>query len=236
MICCPPIALAALHLNDSKKPLGSRVDRHEHIGRGEIGLNGFRYLFADESLGGLPGYLETEKGVDEESGEDWDAINLRVLRESVCHVGVGRPRLAELASLRCDLGNRPLPSPSLRARRHWYPQVFAPELLALECLLHRPGMRWQRYRATIFHPFGMAVGVTNHLALHRSFHHPRVGERGQRCVDKWQPRPLWCAFVQRGCRVRVPECRLSTNNDSRTLGNAVVVDFKLPLPNCWCRL
>ena len=77
----PPGTIAALHLNDSKKPLGSRVDRHEHIGRGEIGLDAFRYLFADPLFGKLPGYLETEKGTDEESGEDWDVINLRVLRE-----------------------------------------------------------------------------------------------------------------------------------------------------------
>ena len=76
----PAGAISALHLNDSKKPLGSRVDRHEHIGRGEIGLDGFKYLFHDPQLGALPGYLETEKGTDEESGEDWDVINLRVLR------------------------------------------------------------------------------------------------------------------------------------------------------------
>jgi deoxyribonuclease-4 len=77
----PAGTIAALHLNDSKKPLGSRVDRHEHIGRGEIGLQAFRYVFADPVLGKLPGYLETEKGTDEESGEDWDVINLRVLRQ-----------------------------------------------------------------------------------------------------------------------------------------------------------
>ena len=79
----PAGSISALHLNDSKKPLGSRVDRHEHIGRGEIGLDGFRYLFQDPVLASLPGYLETEKGIDDESGEDWDVINLRVLRELV---------------------------------------------------------------------------------------------------------------------------------------------------------
>ncbi len=79
----PSGAIAALHLNDSKKPLGSRVDRHEHIGRGEIGLDAFRYVLEDPVLGCLPGYLETEKGTDEESGEDWDVINLRTLRELV---------------------------------------------------------------------------------------------------------------------------------------------------------
>jgi deoxyribonuclease-4 len=77
----PAGSITALHLNDSKKPLGSRVDRHEHIGRGEIGLDGFRYLYQDPILSKLPGYLETEKGTDEESGEVWDVINLRVLRE-----------------------------------------------------------------------------------------------------------------------------------------------------------
>ncbi len=76
----PCHAIRALHLNDSKKPLGSRVDRHEHIGVGEIGLEGFRLLKNHETLGQLPGYLETEKGTDEESGRDWDAINLQVLR------------------------------------------------------------------------------------------------------------------------------------------------------------
>ena len=69
-----------LFLNDSKKPLGSRVDRHEHIGRGEIGEAGFRNVLSDPVLGRLPGYLETEKGEDPETGRDWDAINLEVLR------------------------------------------------------------------------------------------------------------------------------------------------------------
>jgi len=74
-------AIRALHLNDSQKPLGSRVDRHEHIGLGEIGLNGFRFLKHHDVLGKLPGYLETEKGIDEESGQEWDTINLQVLRD-----------------------------------------------------------------------------------------------------------------------------------------------------------
>ncbi|TWT79300.1 Endonuclease 4 [Planctomycetes bacterium CA13] len=76
----PKGCIAALHLNDSKKPLGSRVDRHEHIGRGEIGLDAFRNVISDPLLSTLPGYLETEKGTDEETGEDWDKINLRTLR------------------------------------------------------------------------------------------------------------------------------------------------------------
>ncbi len=79
----PAASVRALHLNDSKKPLGSRVDRHEHIGRGEIGLDGFRLVLGDPLFCELPGYLETEKGTDEESGEPWDRVNLRVLRELV---------------------------------------------------------------------------------------------------------------------------------------------------------
>jgi len=78
----PAGSVRALHLNDSKKPLGSRVDRHEHIGRGELGLEAFRLLLADPLLGPLPGYLETEKGIDPESGIDWDEINLATLRST----------------------------------------------------------------------------------------------------------------------------------------------------------
>ncbi|MFM7562221.1 MAG: deoxyribonuclease IV, partial [Planctomycetota bacterium] len=74
--------LKALHLNDSKKGLGSRVDRHEHIGAGAIGLEGFRQLLNDPRLASLPMYLETEKGSND-SGEDWDVVNLRTLRSLI---------------------------------------------------------------------------------------------------------------------------------------------------------
>lgn len=69
-----------LHLNDSKKDLGSRVDRHDHIGRGLIGLDGFRPIVRDEAFANVPKILETEKGVDAETKREWDAINLEVLR------------------------------------------------------------------------------------------------------------------------------------------------------------
>ena len=71
--------LAAIHLNDSKRPLGSRVDRHEHIGRGRLGRRAFRNLIADERLAGVPKILETPKGRDTR-GRDWDEINAAVLR------------------------------------------------------------------------------------------------------------------------------------------------------------
>ena len=68
--------LKAIHLNDSKFPLGSKRDRHEHIGEGEIGLEGFRNVVNDSRLAGLPGVLETEKGDDDE----FDGKNLATLR------------------------------------------------------------------------------------------------------------------------------------------------------------
>jgi deoxyribonuclease IV len=70
--------LRAFHLNDSKKPLGSRVDRHEHIGEGALGLQPFQHLLNDDRFRQIPMYLETPKGTRNE--EDLDAINLRTLR------------------------------------------------------------------------------------------------------------------------------------------------------------
>lgn len=68
--------LAALHLNDSKTALGSRVDRHEHIGRGHIGLEAFRYIMTAPRFAKIPKVLETPKG--REMSEDIE--NLAILR------------------------------------------------------------------------------------------------------------------------------------------------------------
>ncbi|WP_231754336.1 deoxyribonuclease IV [Caulifigura coniformis] len=68
----------AFHVNDSKKPLGSRVDRHDHIGEGCLGLEPFRLLLNDERFARLPMYLETKK--EQRDGEEMDAVNLRTLR------------------------------------------------------------------------------------------------------------------------------------------------------------
>lgn len=65
------------HLNDSKKECGSRVDRHEHIGKGHIGLDGFRLLLNDERLQHIPMTLETPKGKDLRE----DRENLQRLRD-----------------------------------------------------------------------------------------------------------------------------------------------------------
>jgi deoxyribonuclease-4 len=71
--------LLAVHLNDSKRPLGSRVDRHEHIGKGAIGRRGFAAIVTDRRLAEVPLILETPKGTDEK-GRDYDTLNARLLR------------------------------------------------------------------------------------------------------------------------------------------------------------
>jgi deoxyribonuclease-4 len=77
--------LKAFHLNDSKRPCGSRVDRHEHIGKGCLGLEPFRRILTDPRFTGLPMLLETPKLDTPESRrrsdvDPWDARNLRTLR------------------------------------------------------------------------------------------------------------------------------------------------------------
>ena len=66
----------AFHLNDSKTVLGSRVDRHAHIGHGHIGKEGFGHIVRDERFRTTPACLETPKGNDLKE----DILNLRVLR------------------------------------------------------------------------------------------------------------------------------------------------------------
>ncbi len=73
------------HLNDSRTPLGSRVDRHAHIGQGAIGVAGFKNVVRDPRFAGLPMLLETPKETDP-AGRHWDAVNLARLRR------LARPR------------------------------------------------------------------------------------------------------------------------------------------------
>jgi deoxyribonuclease-4 len=70
--------LKLFHLNDSKKPLGSRVDRHEHLGKGCLGLEPFRFIVNDPRFEKLPMILETPKEAGD--NDDMDTINLTVLR------------------------------------------------------------------------------------------------------------------------------------------------------------
>jgi len=72
--------LWAVHVNDSKRPLGSRVDRHEHIGLGRIGLDGLANFVRDSRLAEIPLILETPKGYTDD-GRDWDAVNAQALRD-----------------------------------------------------------------------------------------------------------------------------------------------------------
>jgi len=72
--------LYVIHLNDSKKGLGSKIDRHEHIGRGEIGMPAFGFIMNDAALADVPKIIETPKGGQ---GKDWDAVNLKCLRTLV---------------------------------------------------------------------------------------------------------------------------------------------------------
>ena len=71
--------ILAFHLNDSKTPLGSRVDRHAHIGEGHIGLEGFRHVVNDPRFEKHPGCLETPKSKDLHE----DVANLAALRSLI---------------------------------------------------------------------------------------------------------------------------------------------------------
>src|SRR5437660_1784791 len=69
--------LAAIHLNDSKTARGSRVDRHQHIGKGQIGLDAFRFIMRDRRFKKIPKVLETPKGAEMRE----DIANLKTLCE-----------------------------------------------------------------------------------------------------------------------------------------------------------
>lgn len=79
--------IRCLHVNDSKVPMGSRKDRHEHIGEGTIGLDGFRAWVNEPAFAIIPKIMETPKGVTtpkgNQPGEDFDAINLARLRAMI---------------------------------------------------------------------------------------------------------------------------------------------------------
>jgi deoxyribonuclease-4 len=85
--------LCVVHLNDSRMPLGSRVDRHTHIGEGAIGLEGFRALVTDARLRRLPMLIETPKARDGGTAVAHDPLDAR-----------------NLATLRALLGDRRAPA------------------------------------------------------------------------------------------------------------------------------
>jgi deoxyribonuclease IV len=77
----PKRKILAFHLNDSKMPLNSKVDRHEHIGKGQLGVEAFRMLMNDSRFAEVPKVLETPKGKDLAE----DVMNLSLLKELMQH-------------------------------------------------------------------------------------------------------------------------------------------------------
>jgi deoxyribonuclease-4 len=71
--------LRCMHMNDSKKPLGSKVDRHEHIGKGFIGIQGFTNIMNDKRIEHIPKILETPKGKEQLE----DLVNLKLLKNLI---------------------------------------------------------------------------------------------------------------------------------------------------------
>src|SRR5437899_1507474 len=78
--------LAAIHVNDSKTVRGSRVDRHQHIGKGQIGLDAFRFIMRDRRFQKLPKVLETPKGRELRE----DVANMKTLRRLLKTPPTGR--------------------------------------------------------------------------------------------------------------------------------------------------
>jgi Xylose isomerase-like TIM barrel len=86
-----------LHLNDSKKALGSHGDRHEHIGQGFVGIDAFRRLVNDQRFRGLPMLLETPKTEGRPPGvvavDPLDERNLNTLRGLIVRLPSGTSRV-----------------------------------------------------------------------------------------------------------------------------------------------
>jgi deoxyribonuclease IV len=72
----------AIHMNDSQKPRGSHVDRHENIGNGTLGLEPFKLLVNDKNFKNIPKILETPKGEEELKQ---DKVNLDILKNLISH-------------------------------------------------------------------------------------------------------------------------------------------------------
>ena len=86
--------LAAIHLNDSKSARGSRVDRHAHIGKGEIGLAAFRFIMNSPRFRKIPKVLETPKGKEMKE----DVVNLKRLRKLITQRPSSRAQARDLAN------------------------------------------------------------------------------------------------------------------------------------------
>lgn len=81
-------SLKVIHINDSKKELGAKIDRHENIGEGEIGLEGFRLLFNDKRFFDVPKILETPKASLEDDKENMEKIKKLLTKETKNFYGI----------------------------------------------------------------------------------------------------------------------------------------------------
>jgi deoxyribonuclease-4 len=88
--------LRVLHFNDSKSPLGSRLDRHENIGAGQIGRDGFRAVFGHPALRDLPGMIETP-GFNHHGPDRRNVMTLKRLRSDAA-AGAAKPRVSAAKS------------------------------------------------------------------------------------------------------------------------------------------
>lgn len=75
--------LMLLHLNDSKTPCASRVDRHWHIGRGCIGIEGFRYIVNHPFLSAVPAIMETPKKTDSDDFKNMKTVRSLVAKQKI---------------------------------------------------------------------------------------------------------------------------------------------------------
>lgn len=76
--------ISAIHLNDSKRELGARVDRHAHIGEGAIGMDAFRFIMNDQRFAAVPKIIETPRRPGDDGRDD---LNLTLLRGLVDRSG-----------------------------------------------------------------------------------------------------------------------------------------------------
>jgi deoxyribonuclease IV len=105
--------LRLFHLNDSKKPCASRVDRHEHIGKGCLGPATFRRLLRDRRFSGLPMIIETPKSHARARGaveiDPFDSMNLAELRRLRGTVGPPARKSIAIRPVRARVRQRPVP-------------------------------------------------------------------------------------------------------------------------------
>ena len=94
-------AVKCLHVNDSKTPCGSRVDRHAHIGEGTIGLAGFAAVVNHPAFAGIPKIMETpkeeKKPAAPAAAPTWDQINVKRLRDLIGSAAQSFPAVSPIA-------------------------------------------------------------------------------------------------------------------------------------------